>query len=77
MLAMHLVLALVVGLRTKLSKVMNEGAWLLKLALLGAAGLLWVYAVGDGIIDALQMVTIYMLPIWYLFQVIPTPIRRP
>lgn len=72
---MHIVLAIAVGLRSHVSKVFNEGIWLAKIALIVGLGFAVMYLLPDSLIYGIQVVSAYLVPMWYLLQVRP-PVCR-
>ena len=67
---MHFILIILVALRSQVSKIFNEGAWFVKLIFIIAVGFLFMYALPNGVLYALQVGFAYLSPLWYLFQVI-------
>lgn len=65
----HFVLLVLVLLRSQLSKIANEGAWMLKISLAVTFGLIFVYVLNDSFLYALQICGGYLVPVWYFLQV--------
>lgn len=67
---LHLLLFVVVMLRSQLSKIVNEGAWMLKIFVVIALGFMFVYVFKDTMLYALQVCGGYLVPLWYFLQVL-------
>lgn len=67
---LHLLLFVVVMLRSQLSKIVNEGAWMLKIFILIGLGFMFVYVFKDTMLYVLQVCGGYLVPLWYFLQVL-------
>lgn len=59
---------IVVMLRNHLSKIANEGIWLIKVGLVVGLGFLFMYAISDSFMYVAQVVAAYVTPFWYFVQ---------
>lgn len=59
---------IVVMLRNHLSKIANEGIWLIKVGLVVGLGFLFMYAISDSFMYVVQVVAAYVTPFWYFVQ---------
>lgn len=53
-----------------MSKIFNEGAWFIKFIYIVGLGFLFMYVMPHGFVYALQVGSAYLVPVWYLIQVI-------
>ena len=65
---MHLVLMLVMVMRNQFSKILNEGAWLLKLTFLLLLGFMNLFLMPQALLNYLHMVSAYISIFWYVVQ---------
>ena len=65
---MHLLLMIAMLLRNQLSKILNEGGWLLKLLIVSFLGLINMFVMPVGILAYLHTVSAYLSIFWYIVQ---------
>ena len=65
---MHLLLMIVMLLRNQLSKILNEGGWVLKLLIVSFLGLFNMFVVAEGFVAGLHTVSAYLSIFWYIVQ---------
>ena len=64
----HFCLMFLMLMRSQLSKILNEGAWLLKILFVLIIGMMMMFLLPNGLLKYLHNISTYLSILWYLFQ---------
>ena len=72
---MHFMLFLLMMMRNQTSKILNEGAWLSKIAFIIIMDILFIYAIPNSIVSSIHSFSVYLSLFWWFIQVVINLLR--